>query len=235
MIKALVDNRIDAKIEKSLLEKGFEIIKLPPFDRLQPPVSAHPDMLLHVARGRLICHKDYFVTARKELTRAAEQSGLSIVLTYERVDKEYPNDILFNAAAVGDKLICKSEHTSARVKELYPEQSIINVKQGYAKCSTCVVGSNAIITADVSIADAAERRGIDVLRVSAEGVSLDGYNIGFIGGASGLCGDSLYFCGNIELHPDGEGIKAFCEAHGVRAVSLSDEPLYDYGTLMFID
>jgi hypothetical protein len=97
-----------------------------------------------------------------------------------------------------------------------------------------VVGDNAIITADPSIAKAVKEKGIDVLSVSPLGVRLDGYDYGFIGGASGTDEENVYFCGNIDLHPDSERIKAFCRKHGKNAVSLSDEPLYDYGTLIFI-
>ena len=43
---------------------------------------------------------------------------------------------------------------------------IINVKQGYAKCSICVVSDNAIITADKGIAKAAIQNRIDVLEIT---------------------------------------------------------------------
>ena len=62
---------------------------------------------------------------------------------------------------------------------------------------------------------AAEKKGIDVLAVSPAGVRLDGYNCGFIGGATGADKENVYFCGNVDLHPDGERIKAFCEKHGI--------------------
>jgi len=57
---------------------------------------------------------------------------------------------------------------------------------------------------------------------------------GFIGGASGNDGANTYFCGNIDLHPDGEAIKSFCKAHGRPAVSLGANQLYDVGTIFFI-
>ena len=110
----------------------------------------------------------------------------------------------------------------------------MDVKHGYAKCSICSVGENAIITADPSIAKTAKKNGIDVLKTEASHTRLDGYDCGFIGGASGDDGENIYFCGNLEKHPDGEKIKEFCKKHGRGVVCLSDEPLYDYGTLFFI-
>ena len=234
MKRVVTDNRIDEKCDHSLRARGFELVKLPSFSLLQKPVSAHPDMLFFTAKGRLVCHRDYFSAAEREILQIANASGLSIFLSDEDMGAEYPEDVLFNAAAIGDKLICRRDTVSNPVAELYPEDKIINVRQGYAKCSVCAVNDNAIITADPSIARAAEKNGIDVLPISRGGVRLNGYDCGFIGGASGCDGENVYFCGNIDLHPDGEKIRAFCERQGRKAISLSDDPLYDYGTLIFI-
>ena len=230
----ITDNRIDKKCERGLLERGFELIKMPAFSALQEPVAAHPDMLLFIGKGKIVCHKDYFTIAKNELSHIAEITGAGLVLTKDTLRAEYPYDVAFNAAAVGDMLICRRDAVSPTVAELYTEDNIINVKQGYAKCSTLVVSNGAIVTADPSIARAASEKGIDVLSVSPAGVSLEGYGCGFIGGASGTDEEKVCFCGNVDLHPDGERIKEFCRKHGKSAVSLSDGPLYDYGTLMFI-
>jgi hypothetical protein len=230
----ITDNRIDKKCERGLLDRGFEIIKLPSFDLFQEPVSAHPDMLIFIGDGKIVCHKDYFAVAESEILKISKLLGAKMILSDESIGKEYPRDVLFNAAPVGDMLICRRDALSERVAELYGEEKIINVNQGYAKCSTCMVGDKAIITADKSIAEKAQAKGIDVLVISPKGVRLDGYDCGFIGGASGSDNENVYFCGNIDLHPDGEKIKAFCEKQGKKVVSLSDAALYDYGTLMFI-
>lgn len=230
----ITDNRLDKKCEEGLRERGFELINLPPFPILQKPVSAHPDMLLFLGKGKLLCHADYFTVAYKEISLIAKITGAELVCTDDSMSDEYPKDVAFNAAAVGENLICRRDVVSPKVAELYPEDRIINVKQGYAKCSVCMVSDNSIITADRSIAKAAEKNGIEVLLISQNGVRLDGYDCGFIGGASGADRENVYFCGNIDLHPDGERMKDFCRSQGREAVSLSDEPLYDYGTLIFI-
>ncbi len=230
----ITDNRIDKKCEIALKSRGLELVKMPPFSALQEPVSVHPDMLLFIGQGKLVCHKEYFNIAEEQIRKISNISNSEIVISEEEIGREYPRDIVFNAAPVGDMLICKRDAISEKIARLYGEEKIINVKQGYAKCSVCVVSDRAIITADRSIARGAEKKGIDTLLVSPGGVRLDGYDCGFIGGASGTDEENVYFCGNTDLHPDGDKIKEFCEKHGKNAVSLSDEPLYDYGTLMFI-
>lgn len=226
--KVIADNRISEKCESTLLSLGYAVIKLPPFDALPAPVASHPDMLLFLHGDKLICHESYFKMAKNEL----EATGKAIIQTNEPIGNKYPHDILFNAANIGGHLFGKLEYISKRIKELPLKQ--ININQGYAKCSTCIVDEGAIITSDNSVELAAKAIGADVLKISHSHISLPGYDTGFIGGASGMTDDFVAFCGNIDLHPDGKKIKEFCNAHGKEALSLSDEPLYDVGTLFFI-
>ena len=230
----LTDERIDAECERALRVRDFEIIKLPAYEGLQAPTAAHSDMLLFVGRGRLVCHEKYYEIAKKEIDRAVTVGGLSLVLADEDWGSKYPRDVLFNAAPIGDRLICNEKSVSVAVAELYGKENIINVRQGYAKCATVTVADSGIITADPSVARAARACGIDVLRLSESRVRLDGYDTGFIGGASGDDGQHIFFTGDLDSHPDSENVKAFCRKHGREAVSLGTEPLYDYGTLIFI-
>ena len=191
-------------------------------------------MLLFVGKGSLVCHEGYYEIAKNEIDRAVTAGGLSLILTDEKWESEYPFDVLFNAAPIGDRLICNERSVSRAVAELYGRGNIIKVKQGYAKCATVTVADSGIITADASVEMTGRANGIDVLRLERSHVRLDGYDTGFMGGASGDDGEHIFFTGNIDLHPEAENIKAFCKKHGREAVSLGSAPLYDYGTLIFI-
>ena len=56
---------------------------------------------------------------------------------------------------------------------------------------------------------------------------------GFIGGASGLCGNRLFFSGDPLTHPDGEAIYDFCRKHGTKPVPLTSGKLFDGGGIIF--
>ena len=228
MKKVLVDGRISQKCESTLISLGYAIIKLPPFPRLPAPVASHPDMLVFIDKNKLICHADYYPIAKAEL----ESIGLEIVRTEEPIENVYPRDILFNAAKVGNCIFCKTDYISKEIKKL--EYKLIDIKQGYAKCSCCTVSDKAIITSDPSLERAAVSVGVDVLKISPAHIELPGYDTGFIGGASGVTDDFVVFCGNIDTHPDASKIKIFCKKHGKDTISLSDEPLFDLGTLFFL-
>ncbi len=232
---AVIDKRMPQTCKETLEARGFSLIPLPPFELFDKPVSAHPDMLLFWGDS-LICHDEYFKTAKNEISEIAEIKGVEIELSNEPIEKKYPLDVLFNAIELGKNIICREDSVSKHIKRYAErlEKSIVNVKQGYAKCSVCKVSDNAIITADKSISKSARSLGISVLDIYPGYVCLNGYDCGFIGGASGNDRNNTYFCGNIELHPNGEEIIGFCKDHGAPAISLSDEPLYDVGTIFFI-
>ena len=90
----------------------------------------------------------------------------------------------------------------------------------------------SIITSDMSVYDKAGKKGVDVLLIEKGHIDLNGYDYGFIGGASGLISkNKLAFTGNVKLYPDYEAIKNFCNDRGVEIISLSEKKLYDYGSL----
>ena len=221
---------------RSLSDLGFTVISLPPFSRLSPPVASHPDMLMLPLDGMLFVHKGYYEEAKTVVDEIVAASGRSLSLADTEVSPAYPNDVTLNLFRVGKCLIGKLDVLPKEILEYAKRKGyrLINTKQGYAKCSSVVLGENAVITADPSIEEAATMAGAEVLRISEGGVSLPPYPHGFLGGASGCTKDTVCFCGDIEKHPDAEKISAFCQKHGCRAVSLSHEPLADMGSILFL-
>ena len=233
---AIIDCRTPTADIAKLNELGFEVISMPRADYLATPVSAHPDMLMFMGFGKLFCHNAYYQSNKEIIDQLAQRSGLELVLSDEHTSADYPCDVLFNCVLLGDKLVCNVNTVSKLILERAKACSldVIHTNQGYTKCSVCKVADNAIITSDKSIYKACAAHGVDSLHVSPDAVALDGYSCGFIGGASGNDGENIYFCGDISLHPDGEKIIEFCNAHGKNVISLSSDRLYDVGSILFI-
>ncbi|MBE6538484.1 MAG: hypothetical protein E7671_03360 [Ruminococcaceae bacterium] len=231
---AVCDSRIPSEALTTLEKYCDRVILLPPFEALDVPVSAHPDMLIFPCPelSVILTHKNYKSTVEK-LFGGTE---MTIEEIDEAVSSKYPSDILLNAAPIGKYLFGRLPYLSRKLLSLSDKLGFerIDTLQGYARCSVCIVADDAIITADPSIAPLAKKCGIDVLEILSGGIALDGYNCGFIGGASGNDGEHVFFCGDILSHPDGEKIKEFCIHHGKTPVSLSSSPLYDVGTIFFI-
>lgn len=210
---------------------GINIIKIKKSDVLQEPVASHADMMVHHLNGRSIL----VVKNNEEIKETLTKLGFNAMFIKEDISKNYPYDILLNSARVGNYNICNSKYTSKKILEYcYDNQiEIIDVAQGYAKCSTCIVSEKAIITEDFSIKTKCEQNGIDTLLIKKGFVSLTGFDYGFIGGCSALISENiLAFFGCIEEHPDYKNIKAFLSNHNVMPLSLTKEKLQDIGGII---
>ncbi|MGM9632254.1 MAG: DUF6873 family GME fold protein [Eubacteriales bacterium] len=229
--KAYLSDKSDKSIIESLMSLGFNTVLLPPFSSLSAPVDSHADMLLFESDGVLFAHENY-----KAMLDARDFEGFERFLTVsEPIAEKYPQDILLNILLVGDTVFANTKYASRTVLE-YLKMSgkkIFHVSQGYAHCSVCKVAEDAIITADRGIFTVAEGAGIDALLIEKGNIALPPYEYGFIGGASGVFGDSVYFTGSLSYHPDGERIRAFCQKHGKNTTELTDAPLSDIGGILF--
>ncbi|MBQ8432277.1 MAG: hypothetical protein IJX28_05280 [Clostridia bacterium] len=235
---AVFDCRMPLEAEKMLQREGHATLRLPPHPNLPAPVASHTDMLLFFSGDSVICTREYYRTAESQIHAILRHCKKTLCLSDMEIAPVYPADILLNAATVGEELFCSPTHTASEILREYPPQKLHAVRQGYAKCSVLPVGKRALITQDPSIASAAKAAGIDTLQISANGISLPGYSNGFWGGIASFSPyeeiDRIYFCGNLEQHPEGQAIRSFCLSHGKRPISLGGFPLLDVGTIFMI-
>ena len=237
---AIVDGRMSAACRKTLENYGFFPILLPQNPNYDVPVCAHPDLsLFPYPHGVLALKPAYDSIFEQMFDEEGGEVRHNVMCVGEDFKKvSYPADCRFNFALCGNKLIGNMRviHPCiAALAEKYGWKKI-HVHQGYAKCNICIISENALITEDVGIAAACEKEKIEVLLLQTKGVALNGYDYGFIGGASSSVWESshgkhIFFCGNFQAHHEAERIIRFCLAHDVRPLSLSDEPLYDYGSV----
>lgn len=225
-MKAFISQNADKRILDSLISKGFDVTPLAPFSALESPVETHTDMLLCTADNLLFIHKDYLFNTN---------DFDKIIEIDEAISSKYPNDVLLNIAVVGKNVFCNTKYASKTILTHLNENgyTVNHVAQGYAHCSICIVSQCAIITADKGIYNTAHSIGIDALLISEGHISLDPYEYGFIGGATGATNDAVYFCGSLRHHPDGEKMRTFIENHGKSVIELCDAPICDVGGILF--
>ncbi|MBQ9121569.1 MAG: hypothetical protein IJY12_04305 [Clostridia bacterium] len=205
---------------------AFRVCTLPPDDRLAPPVASHADMLTFTYGETVIFEREYYCVNERRLTPYISTPA-HLALTSLPRSCIYPHDIGLNALLVGDTLFCNARHTAPEILNCGAE--IVDVRQGYAACSTLVLSERTIVTADPSIARAAERKGLDVLAIRPGYVRLTGYNTGFIGGATAKIGNTVYFFGDPSSHPDFYRIEEACLREDLAPKHLFDGPLTDLG------
>lgn len=228
----IIDYRSDEKICARLKSLGFDVIKSAENKCVSPYLSGHPDMQI------CKCTDDTFVCAPncyEYYKFALAPYDVNILCGNTELECNYPMDIAYNVACVGNIAIHNFKYTDSVLNDYFLNIGAqrINVKQGYSKCNVCVVGKSGVITSDIGIYKQLLAAEIDVLLIDDGYISIFGWNSGFIGGASGMLNDEiLAFCGDIRRHPNYPQIEKFCSEHGVTVISLFDGELTDYGSLV---
>ena len=219
---------IRAEIEKA---GNMQCIEIPPCDTLPVPVNSHPDMLFFNPPNSTVTvlSKRYHAVNSRFFEKFTAEN---LILDDVALGSEYPSDVPFDAIGMGSTLYCLEAHTSAEVKKLF--HRTVNVRQGYAACSTLILNEATAITADKNIAKALKSDGITVHVISPEGISLPGYGCGFIGGASAVINGNAIFFGDLKKHPDGERITEICRAVDVKPIDFPHLPLTDYGSIRYL-
>ena len=234
---AIVDERISRDCERALLIDGFTLIKTPPSKRLSAPVSSHPDMLMFYHRGNIISSADYCEDAPYVFSDIRELTeNVRFTFTSDVFERDYPRDAIFNALIARDRIFIKADTASEAICDYARSAGlkIVPIKQGYPACTVLAFGNSAI-TADAGMAAAMKIVGITVTLISNGDISLPPYEYGFIGGASGVFKNTVYFLGNPLLHRDSGKITAAITDAGFDICALSDEPLTDLGRIIFIE
>ena len=228
-----LSQRAPESVRKALMDRGIRIVEVTPCRDLPTPEQCHPDMLLCHLGGRRLMVGDPNAPYLAELSELGFQWELA-----EKLPRgTYPDSISLNALLLENNIIGLLPHIDKKITNIYkPDiQQKIFCRQGYARCSVCVVNYNSVITEDKSIYKALKihNQKIDVLLISAGFAHLSGYPYGFIGGCSGLLDkDLLAFSGVINRHPDFESIQKFLSRHKVRYFSITDGALEDIGGIM---
>ena len=209
MKKLVMSKRYPCFCEE-LQKFGYKIIPTKKINTFLEPEQYHADM-------QILCIKNKVIT----LDDCIKKPG-----------KNYPENILLNCLYHNNKLYGKLSATDSSVREYCRENNIetVNVNQGYTRCSILVVNNKAVITADKSIEKAMKNNGVEVLLISAGKIVLEGFDYGFIGGASFSDNNTIYFFGDITKHPDFVKISAFTEKYNSKIEILcKKQPLTDIG------
>lgn len=230
---AVVDGRINGKIEKSLAEKGVKVLKTCAHTSVYAAISHHPDIMLHHLGEEYVI---YAPGTSQSLLDALKQLGFVLLEGEKRLGSKYPDNIAYNVARVGKIAFHNFKYTDRVLTNELLKRGVklINVNQGYSKCSVSIVGEDAIITADRGIAKVAGENGINVLLIEPEeNIVLPGLACGFIGGSTGLVDKGkLAVSGDIGTLRSAQNILDFIKQRDMEVFSLSDEMVIDIGSVL---
>jgi hypothetical protein len=214
-------------LDDSLKLQGISAIFVPNNPNVDSRLAGHADLsLLHLGENRL-----FLAPYLKNSEFSRQLKSLKFDLYYPEIEQaaDYPNDAQLNVCLVGDSAIYNPDICPKAIAHFFTNK--IPVKQGYAKCSICVVDEQSIITADRGIYRSATAAGIDVLLINPGYIKLDGFSYGFIGGSTfKISKQKLAFTGVLDLHPDKYNILSFLYDRQIEPVYLTNQPIFDIGS-----
>lgn len=215
-------------LENALIQNNLSPIWLKNNEFVDERLSGHCDLMSAHLGGRRIVVCEFLKNS--QLINNKELPEVELFTVPDPTGKAYPKDAGLNFCLIGRKLIYNPKTAnSSVVSELDCE--MIPCKQGYTKCSICVVDENAIITADTKIVQIAAENGIEALLVEKDIAALDGFEYGFIGGASfKIDRNKIAFTGIINNTDEKNRIESFLSSRGIEAIYLTEHELFDIGS-----
>lgn len=230
-VKHCVISEDAGKAIEFLNKIGIETLKVEKSADLDSEISCHTDLLFNY------CGNKQAVIAPNQmiLNKRIKELGCRVDVAEFEPFSPYPNDILLNSAIINENMLCKKNATSKYLMD-FTEQNNIKIfdsKQGYSKCSICIVNEKAIITEDNGITSLLKNSQIDVLKIESGFIRLSDIHHGFLGGASGKIGkNKIFFNGNLEEHPSYKAIIKFLQFYNVEPIFDKSYKLTDIGSII---
>ncbi len=207
-----------------LIAQNIEPIWLKCNESVDERLSGHCDLMVMHLGGNILAVQD------------DKKSDCELINNIEMLSVEkpklskYPYDAQLNMCIVGDHLIYNPKSSDCTVAG-HINKTKLTCRQGYTKCSIAVVDERSIITADKKIAASACGAGLAVLLVRENLTALDGFEHGFIGGASfKINRNKMAFTGIIEDEAERRSIERFLNERGIAALYLTEHRIFDIGS-----
>lgn len=228
----LADGRIRESMVSGLESRGVHVVRTEPCPMLYDAISCHPDMYIHHLGGKNIIAAP---NAPASVVDRLIELDFNILKGQKSLTSKYPGNIAYNVARMWDYAICNISSSDPVLIDSLVESGVklINIKQGYAKCSLCIAGYGIVITSDDGIYKILSKYDFQVLKIKPGFIELKGLNYGFIGGAASLISsNTLAFAGNALVHPDFDKIIRFASQNNIDIRMLDDGLLTDLGTIV---
>ena len=157
--------------------------------------------------------------------------GLHLQVISEKQYPDYPGDVSLNIRCTSSgQAILNPKTASSVIQETLRKVGYqrITVNQGYSACSVLELGKK-LITQDEGIFKVLSEHRISAIKISENGIMLEGFQHGFIGGCAFSCGGKMYFTGKLDTLQDRDLIIQLLKQENLEPVFLSEESVFDIG------
>ena len=225
--KMLIVGEMYSKLlEGALSEMGVAVLCCPQNPCVDSRLASHADLSVFHMGGKRFLLAPYLKNT--DFSRSLESFGAE--LCYSKLEQKsvYPRDAGLCALNVGAMVFHNQKLSDPAIVSA---KGFVHVSQVYAKFAVLMLDEKNAITSDRGMAMALREQGIEVLEISEKGISLEGFENGFIGGSAFLLSrDTVVFTGNLDAHPDKSKIEAFLQKKSKKARFLTKMPIFDIGS-----
>lgn len=229
-----IDYRASDEEISNLKKLNLDIIKIPKCKKVYGAIDGHVDIQLNIlnkSSKEVIVHKDI----SSDFLSTLKSKNIKYTLSNSSLSNKYPGDILLNALILDSFFIHNLKYTDKTLLSFQKEKELLNVKQGYTKCSVLPISDSAFITSDIGIFNVLKELNKDVLLLPPGDILLPELNYGFIGGIGGIIDSGkLGIFGELEHYKYGDDVYKFLYKHNVEPISLKKGKLIDRGSLFVL-
>lgn len=224
--KYCIVNFENEKIISVLKSYGYICIPTIKSNNVSEPIACHADVLYLKTNNNVL----YVSKCQYNNYQLLQKIGYKI--NNIELNVGYKTESKLNMVITNNLIMCNPK-TCTDIDNFKSNKQIIYVKQGYTKCSTIIINDNCFITEDESIYKSLINSNYKCLLIDKAYVRLDGYEYGFIGGASAVLNkELLLFFGDISKHPQYNLIKEFCVNNNINIDYIEDMQLTDIGGIV---
>jgi hypothetical protein len=225
----LCDEQLPSPAKIRLADFG-ELVELRTSKITYAAISGHPDVYCCLVGDTLVVSP----TLPSKYTELFNVHGIKWVYGAKPNGFKYPDSAIYNAVVTDSFLIHNLSVTDTEIIKLTENRKPIHVNQGYTRCNLLPLPDDSFITSDKGIYAVLMQEGFEVLYVNPDGIILEGFPNGFIGGACGIKGNNIFIAGSLSKYKEGQKIKDFLSLHSLNIIELYDGSLFDGGSIIFI-
>lgn len=233
-MNCFLDYRITKEELTNIYKLNIDPIIVPKCDYVYNAIDGHVDIQLNIIdkNSREIIVQN---SINNDFIKKLEEYKINFSFSKNSLGLSYPNNIILNGLILDEYFVHNLKYTDENLLDNVKDKKLINVKQGYTKCSVLPIGNKAIITSDKKIALSLKSEGFDTLILPPGDILLPDLNYGFIGGVGGMINsNTLALFGEISNYAFGNELYRFLYKYDIEPISLRKGKLIDRGSLFII-
>ncbi len=224
------DNRLPEEAISNLQKQG-ECLSFHTKGITHEAIAGHPDVFFCPVNGKVIVAPNIPDTYMDFLSG----KRIPFVLGEKAIDNNKYNATSYNVVISDKYVIHNSKFTDVSVLDETKDKIFIHVSQGFTRCSLMPLKEDCFLTSDKGIEKKLLENGLECYYFSPDDIVLSGFPYGFIGGSMGQYRNMVFIIGRLKYHSQGDKIECLFKRLNYEVVELYNGPLFDGGSLFFID